>query len=456
MTAMGSMVSQEQIAARIERLPMSRWHARILATVGAAHFFDAFDALTIAFVLPVLVGLWHITPQQIGFLISSGYIGQLIGAIGLGWAAEYLGRLRVLQWTILLIAVLSIACAAANSYQTLVWCRFVQGIGLGAEVPIAASYLNEFSKAQFRGRLLIGLQSCFAVGVMVTSLIAVWVVPNFGWRWMFVLGAVPAVLAIAMRRLVPESPRWLASRGRLGEADATLSTIESAIVADTGQPLPPLPARLPGIERRDTNFFDLFQGVYLKRTLTVWAIAFLLSTVGYGLVSWLPTFYTRVLHVPVQEALMFSFITNFIGLAGSLVCIGLIDRIGRRACFLIAFFGGALPMLALWQIAPDISAMPVFILSSIAYFFMTFLLMGIYVYAPELYPTRMRALGAGVASSWLRIASVVGPTVVGLVLAGGSIGSVFLIFGLAALLGGLVVLLFATETRMLQLEEIAH
>jgi len=189
-------LTEETISARVERLPVSAWYRRMMMIVGTAGFFDAFDALTIAFVLPVLIGMWEINPGEVGALISIGYVGQLIGAIGFSWAAETYGRQRVLRWTIAIIGLLSIACASAWSYQSLFWFRFIQGLGLGAEVPIAATYMNEFTRAELRGRLVVLFQSIFAFGVMVTALVSIWVVPHLGWHWMFIIGAFPAVLAM--------------------------------------------------------------------------------------------------------------------------------------------------------------------------------------------------------------------------------------------------------------------
>jgi MFS transporter, putative metabolite:H+ symporter len=140
-------LTAESIVARIERLPVAPWHVRMRAIIASATFFDAFDALTIAFVMPALFGPWHLNPAQIGVMISGGYIGQVIGAFGFGWLAERYGRLRVLTWTILVIAVMSLACAFAWDFQSLFWLRVIQGLGLGGEVPIAATYINEFAKA---------------------------------------------------------------------------------------------------------------------------------------------------------------------------------------------------------------------------------------------------------------------------------------------------------------------
>jgi putative MFS transporter len=162
-------VTEEQVVARIERLPISRWYARVISTVASAHFFDAFDSLTIAFVLPVLVGLWHITPGEIGWLISAGYVGQLIGALAFGWMAERFGRLKILQFSLGLIAIFAGACALAWNYSSFFWFRSIQGLGLGAEVPVAATYMNEFTKAKYRGRLIMSLQSMFGELNIFTS-----------------------------------------------------------------------------------------------------------------------------------------------------------------------------------------------------------------------------------------------------------------------------------------------
>jgi len=449
-------VSEETISARIERLPVTSWYRRMMLIVGTAGFFDAFDALTIAFVMPVLIGLWHITPPQIGALIGIGYLGQLIGAIGFSWLAERFGRRAVLQWTIAIIGLLSVACAFAWSYDSLFWFRFVQGFGLGAEVPIAATYMNELARHDLRGRLVALFQSIFAFGVMVTELVAMFAVPYLGWQSMFVIGAAPALLAMALRRLVPESPRWLAAHGRLEEADQTLTRIEAAIGAE--HKLPPLPTNIPPIVRHSASWLDLFRGGFLGRTLTAWAMAFATSIVGYGLLVWLPTIYRTVYHLPIEQNLRYSFVSYFVGLFGSLSGVFLIDRFGRRPCYMIAFFGAALPLLALWWLgrAGPAPVETVVWLASIALFFMSIILASIYVYIPEIYPTPIRALGAGTASAWLRLASIVGPAIVGAILGQAGVAIVFLFFALVGLAGGAVVFLFAIETRGKILEEIAQ
>src|SRR6185312_14582827 len=139
--------------------------------------FDAFDSLVIAYVLPSLIGLWNLSPPQIGSLIAVGFAGQLVGSIGAGWIAERWGRLNTMIVTLLIFTIGSFACAFAWGFDSMWWIRFVQGIGLGGEVPIMAAYVNEFAKAQGRGRFSLSMQVLFAIGLTGVALAGVWVVP---------------------------------------------------------------------------------------------------------------------------------------------------------------------------------------------------------------------------------------------------------------------------------------
>src|SRR5271168_1133934 len=234
--------SIEDVVARIERLPISFWHIRTRIIIGVATFFDAFDALAIAFVLPVLVPMWKLNGPQIGFLISAGYIGQLVGALFFGWLAGRFGRVTAMIWAILIFSVMSLVCAFAWDYNSLVAARVVQGFGLGGEVPVAATYISELARAKGRGRFVLLYELVFPVGLVAAGLIGSWVVPRFGWQWMFIIGALPAFVALFMQRLLPESPRWLATQGRAAQAKAALAWVERETEKSTGQPLPsPLP-----------------------------------------------------------------------------------------------------------------------------------------------------------------------------------------------------------------------
>lgn len=167
----------------------------------------------------MLSGLWNLKQADIGELIAVGYVGQVIGSILFGWLAERIGRVPCTIYTLILFSVMSFACAFAWDPRSLEAMRFVQGIGLGGEIPIMASYIGEFAASKRRGRFALGYQMLFTIGLLFAGLAGVFVVPNLGWQWMFIIGALPAVIALPLRWLLPESPRWLASRGRSEEAD---------------------------------------------------------------------------------------------------------------------------------------------------------------------------------------------------------------------------------------------
>ncbi len=182
------------IVARLERLPLTSWQIRTRIVIGAATFFDAFDALSIAFILPVVAPIWKLSAFEIGFLISSGYIGQLIGALGGGYLAERYGRKPVILGSVFWLGVFSLACAFSTSYSMLVVLRLIQGLGLGAEVPVAATYISELARSETRGRFVLLFELIFPVGIVSAGFIASWLVPHFGWPALFVFGAIPALL----------------------------------------------------------------------------------------------------------------------------------------------------------------------------------------------------------------------------------------------------------------------
>ena len=299
-----------QIAARIERLPLSPWHTWMRSIVGTAMFFDAFDAVALAYVLPAIVPLWKLTPVDIGAILAIGYAGQIIGSLFFGWLGERIGRVPTAVITIAIFSVFSLGCCFADDYRTLFWMRFFQGIGLGGETPVMHAYISEFAQSKNRARFTLVFQLGFAFGILAAALVGALLVPTWGWRWMFIIGAVPAIFALALRWMIPESPRWLASRGRGEEADRVLSSIEATIERQTGKPLPPVPTDIPPPPRAETDVRELFRGIYLQRTLVVWALWFFTYFIGYGLTGWLPTIYRTQFGLSLEQALQFSFIAQ--------------------------------------------------------------------------------------------------------------------------------------------------
>jgi putative MFS transporter len=446
--------AEYRIAARIERLPVSRWHAKIGLVICTGFFFDAFDALAIAYVLPVLIPLWKLTPGEIGLLIASGYAGQIVGAICFGILAEKIGRVPCAIYALVIFTVMSLACAFAWSFGAMLAMRMIQGVGLGGEVPVLATYVNEIAPSTRRGRFALGFQFAFSIGLPIGALVGAWVVPAFGWQWMFVIGAVPGLLTVVFARILPESPRWLASKGRAAEADRVLTQIEAEVSRGGARPLPPVPENAPIVRVAQTRFGDLFKGIYLKRTLTVWILWFTAYIIVFGFIPWLPTLWRTVYHLPVQQALNYGLITTAAGLVGSICAVLFIDVLGRKRMFAIGLFVAAAPLLIL-AVQPDISATGALVLLSFTLASIAILALGLATYTAELYPTELRAFGGGVGNAWLRVASMVSPAYIGWILPIAGLNAVFITYGVGAVIGGTVCLLFAIETSGKALETLS-
>jgi len=442
-----------EVAARIERLPLSAWQVRARIIIGTATFFDAFDALAVAYILPVIVPLWGLSAPQAGILISAGYFGQLLGALFFGWVAQRYGRLNALLISIGTFSILSLACAFSWDYNSLLAARVFQGFGLGGEVPVAATYIGELANARGRGRFVLLFELVFPCGILAASLLGLWLVPSFGWQSMFFVGALPSLLVLFLQRLLPESPRWLAARGRNAEAEAALRVVERGTERALGRKLPPpeLAVRAP---RKAPSWADVFGPIYLRRTLVVWVIWFATYFVNYGLATWMPTLYRTIFHLPLGTALRYQLITNVLTLFSSFACAMLIDLTGRRAWFVAAFTGSAASLLALWYLGPS-SAERVLVLGTLSNMCVGTMSLAVYLYTPELYPTRSRALGVGTATAWLRLASIIGPNIVGVLVAESGLRFVFLAFGFVAITAAVIVGLFAVETKGRVLEEIS-
>ncbi|TAL55465.1 MAG: MFS transporter [Pandoraea sp.] len=443
---------------RIENVPFTRWHTKARVIMGSATFFDAFDALSLAFAMPVLVGLWHLSAKEIGVLIAAGYLGQLIGALVFGWCAEHFGRVRSAAVAVGLMSVMGVACAFTGNFHMLFLARFVQGIGVGGEVPVAAAYISELSQAHGRGRFFVLYELIFPLGLLGAAQAGAFVVPRFGWECMFLVGAIPGLLVALLIARLPESPRWLVGKNRCDEAERIIEGIEASTprrdldaVRDRSEIEARLASLRQGARRHGkATWKELFSPVYRGRTLGVWVLWAAAYFVANGINNWLPSLYKTVYHLPLQESLRLASMSNVLSVLAVLGCAFLIDRVGRRrwamACFLIS---GAL-LLGLGALATG-SPWSLMVLGSSAYAVMGTVTVMLYLYTPEIYPTRMRAIGTGVATSWLRAASAAAPAIVGIVLTGYGIGAVFLMFALATMVGlGAASRMIETTNRALE------
>nr|WP_263323724.1 MFS transporter [Neobacillus sp. Marseille-Q6967] len=445
----GSSLSSRasQLITRMESVPFSRWHLKPRIIMGSATFFDAFDALSLAFVLPVLIGLWKLTPGQIGILIGSGYLGQAVGAIFFGWLAERYGRTFSAKWTVLLMSVMSIACVFAGNFQALLLFRFIQGIGVGGEVPVAATYINELSVAHGRGRFFMLYEMIFPLGLMLTAQIGALIVPSFGWKWMFLIGGIGGLIVFFLFFKLRESPRWLISKGRFDEAERIIEEIEASTDKRLTVKMSAPQAVVKG------NWKELFSPFYRSRTLIVWTLWFTAYFVSNGLNNWLPSLYNTVYNLPIEDSLRAASITNVIQLIAVFACALLIDRIGRKRWATIAFLLAGILLTALWFNGAE-SAYSVMYLGSAAYGVMGTITVLLYLYTPEIYPTRMRVIGTAFATAWLRLASAIAPTLLGFILGAKGITTVFMLFACVAVIGSFMAFRMI-ETSGKVLEDIA-
>ena len=443
-----------EVVARLERLPVTSRLMLLRVIVGVATFFDAYTVLAIAFAMPQLVTEWKLTPTEVGLIISAGYVGQLFGAVIFGSLAEKIGRLKTLFITIVLFTSMDVACLFAWSGVSMMVFRFLQGVGTGGEVPVASAYINEFIGAEKRGRFFLLYEVIFPIGLMFAGMAGYFLVPIYGWQAMFIVGLIPSVLTIPLRWFMPESPRWLASKGRVAEANAVVKRLEDSATKRGVVLRDPVvrPVDLKATARSDWR--ELFKGIYLKRTLMIWGLWVCVYMINNGLVTWLPTLYKQVFHLPLQTSLAYGWITSSVGVIASIACALLIDKVGRKPWYSTAFLTATVPLLALAGLGAT-SAIQVLIFATAAYAVLQTIAFSLYLYSAELYPTRLRAVGTGFGSAWLRAGSSIGPILVGMIVADLGIQYVFAAFAAVALVGGLVTLLFAIETKGRVLEELS-
>ncbi|MCP2072693.1 UNVERIFIED_ORG: putative MFS transporter [Pseudomonas lini] len=446
--------SQANISARLERLPITKqvfWARNI---IGAATFFDGYTVIAIAYAMPVLAKEWGLTGTQIGMILSAGYLGQLFGALIFGWLAERLGRMKVLTFTILLFVSMDVACLFASSAAMMIAFRFIQGIGTGGEVPVASAYINELIGSKKRGKFFLLYEVMFLLGLVGAGGIGYFLVPVYGWKVMFVMGLIPATLLIPLRFFLFESPRWLASKGRLDEADHIVTRLEDS-ATKSGKVLEP-PVEVPHIQRpqNDQGWKELFRGMYLKRSLVIWVMWFGSYMVANGLITWLPTLYRQHFNLPLETSLAYGFITSAGGVIAAVFCALLIDKVGRRRWYIAALFLGSVPLAAL-TFAGATTPLQILALAGLGYALVQTVTFSLYLYSAELYPTRLRALGTGVGSAWLRLGSATGPLIVGVAVSGAGVQYVFGVFAIVLVCTGVVTSMFAIEAKGRILEELS-
>ena len=437
------------ILERLEKLPVGSFHYKLLVVTGLGWLFDSMDTGLISFVLPLLAKEWNLTPEQVGWIGSVGLIGMALGAVRAGTIADKFGRKNVFAATVILYSVSTGLCAISWSYESLLFFRFLVGFGLGGELPVAATLMSEYAPTALRGRFIVLLESFWGVGWLVAALISYLLIPKFGWEVAFIIGALPALYVFLIRLHMPESIRYLISKGRVDEARKIIFTLEKQL----GVQSKPFDNE---IEEESTpifklNVLTLWKPSFRVRTLMLWLAWFGIVFSYYGIFMWLPSIvFTQGFEV--VKTFEYVLIMTLAQLPGYFAAAWLVDIIGRRytlSSFLLMsgicayFFGNAetATNLLMWGAA------------------MSFFNLGawgvIYTYTPELYPTAIRALGSGWAAGFGRIGGMLAPMLVGVLLAHGApINLIFLMFASVFVIISVIVLSLGIESKKKSLEEI--
>ncbi|MBQ3452279.1 MAG: MFS transporter [Selenomonadaceae bacterium] len=437
------------ILERLENLPVGSFHYKLLVVTGLGWLFDSMDTGLISFVLPILAREWGLTPEQVGWIGSVGLIGMALGAVLAGTIADRFGRKNVFAATVILYSVATGLCAVAWSYESLLTFRFLVGFGLGGELPVAATLMSEYAPSHLRGRFIVLLESFWGVGWLVAALISYLLIPRFGWQVAFIIGALPALYVFLIRLHMPESIRYLISKGKVDEARQIILNLEKKLgVASKPFDNDFVEEATPIFK---LNVFTLWTKTFRVRTLMLWIAWFGIVFSYYGIFMWLPSI-VFAQGFEVVKTFEYVLIMTLAQLPGYITAAFLVDIIGRRytlSIFLLMsgvcayFFGNA---TVSYELLAWGAAMSFFNLGAWGV---------IYTYTPELYPTAIRALGSGWAAGFGRIGGMLAPMLVGVLLVSGAqMNSIFLMFASVFVVVSLIVLSLGIESKKKSLEEI--
>ncbi|HEX9013846.1 MAG TPA: MFS transporter [Anaerolineaceae bacterium] len=439
------------ISERLDNLPRTRFHTRLLLVSGFGWMFDAMDILMISSIVAAVAGQWHLAPVTSQWVSSINIAGLFIGALVSGSLADRFGRKTLFLATLLIYSVFTGLAALSPSVTLLMIFRFIAGLGLGGELPIASTMVSELAPARYRGSFVVLLESFWAYGSILAALIGYLVVPTLGWRIAFLFGGLPAFYVFVLRRGLPESPRFLASQGKFDEAEAVVSEMERYAGGARYEPAAPQ-AAVP-VTSKTTAAGSIFTTGYLKRTVVLWVMWAAMNFSYYGIFLWLPTQFVRK-GFSLQQALLFNLIIAVAQIPGYFSAAYLVEKIGRKATFVSYLLCAAIGSYFFGQVALAAKDIPeILVWGSIISFFNLGAWGVVYTYTPELYPTRLRGSGSGWAAAVGRLFAFLAPLSIAVQIAlFGSDATVFLAFTGVMILGGLIVLLFGPETRGRSLE----
>jgi putative MFS transporter len=445
---MASVSTGAAIGARLDRLPITRLHRKVFGLVAIGMFFEGFDIYIAASVLGSAYKSGFSTLAQNGLFISVTFIGMTLGALLTGLWGDKFGRRFTYQVNLTLFGLASLASAFAPNMESLIALRFVMGLGLGAENVVGYSIMTEFFPAKVRGRWSGMICTLVTAGLPVSALLAWLLVPAFGWRVMFVLGGVGALIAWFLRRSLPESPRWLALVGREAEADALVAdfereaSLQGALTTSdpVSKPVVPLAAG------------SLFREPFLSRLIVGCVSLMVVNTLIYGFITWLPTFFIGQ-GESIARSTGFALLMAVGGPIGSTMGAISADTFGRKPTIIGAAASAILLCVAFSLSDNSFLTAAIGFLLTIPIYVLVAALFAVYV--PELFPTEFRLRGVGICNAAGRSASIIVPLFVGPVFAHYGVSGVLSIMGVALLIMIGVVASLGVEPGRKGIEEVS-
>jgi putative MFS transporter len=445
------------IAERIERLPLGRFHRRFIALVSLGNFFDLYDIFIVAYIGAVLQQSGFLTLRQFTFFVAAGFLGMFVGTVVFGMGSDRMGRRSAFILLLLIYSVFTFADAFAPTAGWLIALRFFAGVGIGAEIVVIDTYVTEVVPGRARGRYVAITQVAGFCAVPVAAVLSRLLVPTHflmsGWRWVMVIGASGALLTWWFRRRLPESPRWLESRGRVAEADVIMTALENESFSKEGKRIYTEDTEsAEGAEKKESgSFWELWKQPYLSRTVML-VIFQALQTVGfYGFANWAPTFLLKR-GVSLLHSLEYTLLIALVSPIGPLLAAITSDRMERKwTIVVLALLVAGLGLGFGNSIAPAAVVAFGALLTLANYWFSA----AFHAYQAELFPTRLRATGVGFTYSWSRLSAAFTSLLIGAVLVHGVL-AVFAVLAVAMILVAGVVAVMGPRTNGLVLEEIAR
>lgn len=437
---------------RLETLPVSKFHYLLLISAGLGWMFDSMDTGIISFVLPVLMKTWSLSPEQVGTIGSIGLVGMAIGAILSGTIADLIGRKKVFASTLIIYSLATGLCGLSWNYESLLVFRFLVGFGLGGQLPVAVTLVSEFSPAKHRGKFLVLLESFWAIGWLLAALVSYVIIPWLGWQSAFYIGALPALYVFYLWKSIPESPRYLAGKGKLAQAEEIVRGIENQSGVQHSATKQQLSSQISDTPSK-IAVRELFSSRFLKRTIFLWLLWFGIVFSYYGIFTWLPSI-LALKGFTLTKSFQYVMTMTLAQIPGYFSAAYLVDKIGRKPTLAIFLIGTAISAY-FFGLSTDVQT--ILLMGSLMSFFNLGAWGIVYTYTPELYPTHARATGSGWAAGFGRIGGILAPVVVGLMIGSYQLSaqSVFLMFATVLILTALNVIILGEETKGRPMDEVS-